>query len=132
MPPLATARTPAFLATAPEKAPRSWPNSSLRSRSRVRSAQLIGSQRRPAPGAQLMDGRRHQLLAGPRLALYQNRYINRRHAADLPEERLHRGAPADDSMEGGKVRSRHRRPAPVPPVSSPADRETPSHTWGTP
>ena len=51
---------------------------------------------------------------------------------DPPEERLHRRAPADDPVKRGQVRTRHRRPAPIPPVSPPADMETPSLTRGCP
>src|SRR5262249_38424533 len=58
-----------------------------------------------------------QLLAGPRFALYQNRYIDRRHALDPPEQRLHRDAPTDDPVKRRQVTSRHQRPAPAPPVA---------------
>lgn len=81
--------------------------------------------------AKAVDSGRNQLLPRARFALYQNRHIDRRHALDSPEERLHRGALADDPLEEWKVRVRHPCPTPSPP-DTPADRETPSRTWGTP
>jgi hypothetical protein len=77
-----------------------------------------------APTAQALDRLGHQLLARPGFAPYQNRDIDESEALDLGKERLHRRAPADDPVEGEKIRSRHWRPAPAPPVSPPMDTET--------
>ena len=55
---------------------------------------------RPAPaGAAVVDGARHQLLAGPGLAEHEHRRVGRRHLAHLPQQRGERRAPADDLLE---------------------------------
>jgi hypothetical protein len=62
-----------------------------------------------ASGAEPLDRGGDQLLPGPRFALYQNGYTERRNLRDPAEERQHGRAPADDPVKGS-LASRHARP----------------------
>src|SRR5262245_32012968 len=84
-----------------------------------------------APGTEPLDRGGDQLLPGPRFALYQNWYTERRDLFDPTEERQHGRAPADDAVKG-RLGSRHAGPAPSPSVSQTVDTETPSLTRACP
>jgi hypothetical protein len=64
--------------------------------------------------AQLLDGVGNELLPRPTLTADEHGGTGASDELDLATEVLHTGAPADDPVEGGKLRTRHRCPAPSP------------------
>jgi hypothetical protein len=54
-----------------------------------------------AASTEALDRRGNQLLPRPGLALYQNRYTERRDLLDPAEERVHNRALADEPVERG-------------------------------
>ena len=99
VPPSASRRSPACRSTAPVNAPRSWPKSSLRRSSRLSAAAVHRLEARGPPRAQPVERRRHQLLAGARLADDQDRHVHGGDALEASEERLHGSALADEALE---------------------------------
>src|SRR6266849_4717638 len=61
-------------------------------------------ERATAPGAERVDQAADQLLASTRLAPYEHGRVGRRHALDQADDSPERQAPADDSVDGGRVR----------------------------
>ncbi len=96
MPPAARSNRPGFWRSAPVKAPRSWPNSSLSIRPSGRAPQLT---RMNGPGRAVrvaVQGGRDQFLAGAALADDQDGGVGRGGEADRLEDLAHRGALADE------------------------------------
>ena len=95
----ASSKRPIFCAMAPVKAPRSWPKSSVSSKPVGIAAQLILTKVRSRRRAQIVDGARDQLLAGAGFAADQDGRIGGRDGFHLLQQRLERGAFADDLLE---------------------------------
>ena len=104
VPPSAISNLPSRALTAPVKAPRSWPNSSLSTSSREKAAQLTLISGRAAARAVVVQRVGDQLLAGAARAADQHREVGRRHLADHVEHALHGGALADQVLEAIRVR----------------------------
>ena len=95
VPPSAISSLPFFWATAPVKAPRSWPNSSLSSSVSASAAQLMATNGRFARGLFEVDGACDQFLAGAGLAGDQHRRVSPRHLGNHLMNPLHGGAAPD-------------------------------------
>ena len=85
--------------TAPVKAPRSWPNSSLSSRLRRHRAAVDDHERLVAARAAAVDRLGGDLLAGAGLALEQDGRVAGRRLAEHVEHRLHRRRAPDHAAE---------------------------------
>ena len=113
------ARTgPRLAATAPVKAPRAWPNSSDSSSDSDSAVQLTGTKGRVARRGVRVDGARHQLLAGARLAHHQHRGAGGRH----PGHQLVDVEHARRSCPRSRPAARRRRRPPRPPAARPSSR----------
>ena len=100
MPPSASSNRPFFCRSAPVKAPRSWPKSSLSSRCSGSAAQLTDHEL-AAPGhVAVMDRLGHQLLAGPGLAGHEHGAARRGDALHPREHLHHPAAPAQEVVVG--------------------------------
>ena len=99
MPPCASSKRPIFCAMAPVNAPFLVAEQLAleQARGNRRAVQLDEGAR--ATAAQVVDRAGDQLLAGPRLALNQDRRVGRRDDLDLLERLLERRALADDLVE---------------------------------
>ncbi len=75
----ASSKRPMRRSAAPVKAPFSWPNISLSTRSRGIAAQFTRTKRPVAPRTVLVDRRCDELLAGAGLAAYQHARISGRY-----------------------------------------------------
>ena len=95
MPPAARSNRPGFWRSAPVKAPRSWPNSSLSIRPSGRAPQLTRTNGPAGAVRVAVQGGGDQLLAGAALADDQDGGVGRRGQADRLEDLAHRGALAD-------------------------------------
>ena len=67
-------------------------------------AAVDGDERTAAARARLVDGARHQLLAGSGLSFQKNGHGARRHATSAQNDALHDRAPMDDLVELGSLR----------------------------
>src|SRR5207342_897209 len=94
VPPSASSNLPRRRATAPVKAPRSWPKSSDSISSSGTAAQLTSTK---GPSARV-DGARDQLLAGAALAVDEDAAGGRRRDRDLLAKLFDHGALADDLL----------------------------------
>ena len=99
MPPSAASNLPSRRATAPVKAPRSWPKSSLSTSSRLSAAQFILTSGFGAPRAAIVERVGDQLLAGAALAADQDGDVGVGDLVDGLEDAPHRRALADDLLE---------------------------------
>ena len=95
VPPEASRKRPGRASIAPVKAPRSWPNSSLSSRSRGIAAELTATKGPALRALAACSAARDQLLAGAALAGHQHRHVAARHAPDGLEG-LEQGRAAPD------------------------------------
>ena len=96
--------------TAPVKAPRSWPNSSLSSSVSGSAAQLTTTKGPSLRGRELVEHARDQLLAGAALAADEHGGVGGGGLAHLREQPLHRLAVADHASPCGRARRRARAP----------------------
>ena len=103
VPPWASSKQPSRRSRAPVKAPRSWPKSSLSSRVSGIAAQLTATKGPPERAEQLVEGARHQLLAGAGLAVDQDRRGSGRGLLDEPVDLLHGRAAADEPAQAPHV-----------------------------
>ena len=99
MPRCASSKTPVRRSCAPVNAPFSCPKISLSSSVSGIAAQLMATNGNDGARAQLVDGLRHELLAGARLAPHEHRRRRRRRLLDHAIERANPGAVADDAAE---------------------------------
>ncbi len=98
MPPRASSKRPLLSATAPVKAPRTWPKSSD-SRSPSGSApQLTGTKGRADAAAVAVDGPGHELLAGAGLAGHEDGGVGGAGEGDLLVDGEHAPAAADEAV----------------------------------
>ena len=104
VPPSAASNLPTRRATAPEKAPFSWPNSSDSSRFSGIAAQFSATNGPAGAARAAMDVARQHLLAGARLAGDQHRGLRRRPPA-------RRGAPSPASPDRARSSRGFRRHA---------------------
>ena len=95
VPPSATSNLPRRSATAPVKAPRTWPKSSLSISSSGIAAQLTSTNAAVRRRLSRVDRARDELLAGAVLAVNQHAAIGGRGHRDLLAELAHRVALAD-------------------------------------
>ena len=100
VPPSARSKPPVPLASAPVKAPRSWPNSS-RLEQRVRDGGAVdGARTAPrARGLAWWIARATQLLAGAALPGDEHRRVGGRHLGGARERLAEGGRPAEDPVE---------------------------------
>ncbi len=96
----ASSNSPFLLATAPVKAPRTWPKRLLSSRSAGIEPELTVTNGPPRAPRVVVDGLGHQLLARAALAEHEDVALRRRREPDELEDLLHRLALADDVVEG--------------------------------
>ena len=106
VPPAAASKRPSRRAAAPVKAPFSWPKSSLSTSVGGSAAKFTATNGARLARAVLVDGARHQLLAGAALAGDQHRHRRRGGAADRLPHGEHARARADQ-----RGRRRRRRSA---------------------
>ena len=99
MPLCASSKRPFFCCTAPVKAPRSWPNSSLSTSVAGSAPQFTFTITLAPPAADAMDRARDQLLARAGLAEQQHRRVGVGHELDGAEHLLHRRRAAQDLAE---------------------------------
>ncbi len=92
-------KSPFFSRTAPVKAPRSWPKSSLSSRFSGIAPQLTDRKRRAARGLEKWIARAISSFAGAALALDQHGRGGPRDPLDQTEDLAHARAAADDVVE---------------------------------
>ena len=100
VPPSATSNKPGLVATAPVKAPFSWPNSSLSSNDLGQRGTVDRDDRLVGPGAGAVQGLGDQFLAGAAFALDQDCLVGAAGAFDEAEDLLHGGDFADDFRLG--------------------------------
>ena len=99
MPPWASSKRPRRCRSAPVKAPRSWPKSSLSIRLGGRAAQLTTTNGPLRPRALVVDGAGDELLADPCLAEDENRGVAGRHLPHFVEYVQQGVRAADDVLE---------------------------------
>ena len=98
MPPSASANRPFLVVVAPVKAPRTWPNSSDSSSVSGIAAQFTLMSGMSPLRAAVVDGARHQLLAGAGLAGDEHRALGLGDQLGALDHLLHRAAAADDAV----------------------------------
>ena len=98
-PPCAASKRPARVATAPVKAPFSWPNSSLSMSVEGIAAQLTRMNGAAVAGAALMQRAGQQFLARTGFAQQEDRHVGRGRVRQPREHVVDRGALADDLLE---------------------------------
>ena len=96
----AISKRPFLSAWAPVKAPRLWPNSSLSSSVSGSAPQFCATKPLLAARARVVDGARHQVLAGTGLAREQHRGVGLRDLLHHVEHAVHGRARADHRLEG--------------------------------
>ena len=99
VPPLAAWKRPCRVATAPVKAPRTWPNSSDSSRFSGMAPQLMAMNGPLARSDAAVDLPGQHLLAGAGLAADEHRDVGAGHLLDAPEDLAHPRARADELAE---------------------------------
>ena len=109
VPPCAAAKRPARRATAPVKAPRSWPNSSASSSVSGKAAQFTATKRFAVARAAIVERAGDQLLAGARLAEQQDGRVARRDRVEAVHHPTHDGRAADDLLRLVQARELHAR-----------------------
>ena len=95
----AASKSPTRALTAPVKAPRTWPKSSLSTRSTGMAEQLTATKRAIGAVRVLVDGARDELFAGAALAENEHRGRGRRHAEREPVDLAHPRRVADELAE---------------------------------
>ena len=105
VPPWAASNLPTRRASAPVKAPFSWPKSSLSTSSRLIAAQFTATNGRARRDAALVQRLRDELLAGAALAAHQHGEIGLGDLADRLEDLRHRRGP---SRSGSRSATRGR------------------------
>ena len=100
VPPLASSNRPFFCRSAPVKAPRSWPKSSLSSRCSGSAAQLTDHELAASRHVAVVNGLGHQLLAGSRLARDEHGAARRGDPLHPGEDLHHPAAPAQQVVIG--------------------------------
>ena len=98
VPPSASSMRPTRLNRAPVNAPFSWPKSSLSNSPSLSAAQLTFTKRLLRPQAVVMDGRRHEFLAGARFAADEHRRAGRGDLVDPQVDLAHAVRVADDVL----------------------------------
>ena len=99
VPPSANSNRPFLSACAPVNAPRLCPNSSLSSSVSGSAPQFCATKARSLRAPGVVDGARHQVLAGARLAGEQHGGVGLRDLLHHVEDALHRRARAEDLVE---------------------------------
>ena len=110
VPPSASSKRPRLVLTAPVKAPRTWPKSSLSIRPSGSAVQLIGTKGLLRSARRKVQGAGDQLLARPALAGDQDVDPATRHLAHQREDLSHRpGCPISSPKELVRSTARRRR-----------------------
>ena len=99
MPPLASRKSPALPLDGPGERPPLVAEELAPEELPAQRPAVDGLEARGPPRAQPVERRRHQLLAGARLAHDHDGHVDDREAREAPEERLHRRALADEALE---------------------------------
>ena len=107
-PPWASSKRPVRSASAPVKAPRLWPKSSLSVSCAERTGQLRLTSGPVGAAAQRMDRLGDEFLAGAAFAADQHGFVGRRDLGDAAAQLLHRAAAADHPRGVGGVGDRIR------------------------
>ena len=110
MPRSAISKRPFRSDVAPVNDPFSCPNSSDSSRLSASAAQLTGDERPRRSRRQVVDRARHELLAGPALALDQDRRVDGRVLGDPLEHDLDGFGAADDARPADELLARQEAP----------------------
>jgi hypothetical protein len=103
VPPSARWNRPMWSSTAPVKAPRLWPKSSLSSSVSGMAAQFSTTKGPARRGTGVVDGARHQFLAGARFAQHQHRQVVARDARRHGTHGVQRAAGARTMRSKSKV-----------------------------